>query len=546
MDGGSVEQLAIDGGRSAALAQALRTVAEADLGAGPRYPQLVIRELTRTVSARAYGRPLIELMHLVRIAEAAGGRHGWPAILFAVPVARPAGFRGVIQQAAAGCRAFGTDFVLAEDGVEIAYPDGCFRVTYGRMAFLSALVEFAVTLLGWRAVDGVLRGWLDDRFALRAAGPHANALSRLLYDHLKEHLPTVQALRGYRRLTRFLLATRGPGFGIDDLDDDAVLAFWCDGADPEVTPARTFRGAVEQVARLRSAMRAGLERRAVDAATPIGSDRSAGEVDPDHVLAVLEAHDAAGDPLRRLAEPPASAVKFLTGRETADLDLIAELGPHGPALPLSVLRAETFGAAQGRLTQAIRRHAGAAELTALAGLSGCESYDGRIGRWERLDRQLGRVGLAALAALLEAGRAEAAVELLVLAPETDLSWLRDQAAGSGDRRVVAFAMRPGAPLLAGLADPALSGGPAAAVIAAARAALRAVGRRGFTADERRSPEAVDGFAAGAPAVRAARGLLEQMRRAVGRVLPAATRAACFERDRVVFARRLRELYEAVP
>ena len=198
MDGVSAEQAAIDGGRSAALEQALRTVAETDLGSGPKYAVTVVRDLTRTISARAYGKPLLELMHLIRLAEAAGGRHGWPAILFAVPVARAAGFRGVIQAAATGCRAFGTDFTLVEDGVETAYPDGAFRVTYARMAFLAALAEFAITALGWRAVDGVFRAWLDDRFEQRAAGPHANALARLLYDHLKDHLPTVQALRSYR------------------------------------------------------------------------------------------------------------------------------------------------------------------------------------------------------------------------------------------------------------------------------------------------------------------------------------------------------------
>src|SRR3546814_14548059 len=57
---GSAEQRAIDGGRSEALAQALRTVADADLGAGPKYAPPVVRDLTRTISARAYGLPLLE------------------------------------------------------------------------------------------------------------------------------------------------------------------------------------------------------------------------------------------------------------------------------------------------------------------------------------------------------------------------------------------------------------------------------------------------------------------------------------------------------
>src|SRR3546814_6375498 len=134
------------------------------------------------------------------------------------------------------------------------------------MAFLAALLEFAITALGWRAVDGVLRAWLDDRFAQRAAGPHANTLSRLLYDHLKEHLPTVQALRGYRRLCRFLVVTRGDGFRVEDLDDAVVLAFWCgaNGDEADAGDIRTFRAALAQVARLRGAMQAALGRAHVE------------------------------------------------------------------------------------------------------------------------------------------------------------------------------------------------------------------------------------------------------------------------------------------
>lgn len=540
MDGVAAEQTVIDGGRSAALDQALRTVAETDLGAGPKYSVLVVRDLTRSISARAYGKPLLELMHLIRIAEAAGGRHGWPATLFAVPVARAAAFRGVIQKAATGCSAFGAEFLLAEDGVDIAYPDGVFRVTYGRMAFLSALAEFAITALGWRAVDGVLRAWLDDRFAQRAAGLHANTLSRLLYDHLKEHLPAAQALRSYRRLTRFMAAERGAAFTLDDLDDAAVMAFWCGGAedgDDDAGQVRTFRSAVEQVARLRTALRAGMERRSIEATAPIGGDRAAGEVDPDTLLGVLEFHDGPGDPLRLLAEPPASAIKFLNGRETEALDVMAALGPQGPALPLSVLRVETFGAAQGRVTQAIRRHAGPAEIAALTALSGCETYAGRLELWDRLDGQLRRVALAALAALLEAGRVEAGTEVLAHAPDADLSGLRGVAASDAAAGVV----RLGG-VLAALGDPAVAGAAVAGLVAEARTALRKISRRGFLVEDRRSPEAAAGFAAGAPAVRAARDLLAGVRRAVDAALPDADRQSRFESDGRVFADRLRALY----
>ena len=101
-------------------------------------------------------------------------------------------------------------------------------------------------------------------------------------------------------------------------------------------------------------------------------------------------------------------------------------------------------------------------------------------------------------------------------------------------------------VLAALGDPDIAGERAAATVAEARAALRAVSRRGFGVEERRDPGAADAFAAGAAAVRGARDLLVRLRGAVEAALPPAGRTACFEADRAVFADRFRALYGAAP
>lgn len=505
MDGISSERALLSGAISPELQAAFRTVAEADLGAGPKYAEPIMRSLSRTVAARAYGKPMLELCHLLRIADGVGGRHGWPALIFGVPVARAAAFRAHIQEAAGRSPAFESDFRLESDGVTVVYPDAPFTVSYSRMGFLAALLELMVTALGFRAVDAAIRTWLDAPFESGRAAAHANALSRLFYDHLKDHLSTAQSLRTFARLVAFLERDRGAGFTIDDLDDRAVLDYWhrsVTTGEEDGGELRGFRAVTERVGLLRSALQAAFERHAVDTAVPVGPDRESGEVDPGTLLSILEIHEGEADELRALEAPPAGAVKFLTGREVAELDLIARLGSHAGALALSVLRCATFGAVQARLSQALRRRAAADEVAALIALEGCETYDRRLDHWCSLEDRLERMALAALAVLVEADRAEAAMEVLARLPAADLSGLRDRfpALAEGDNVV---ALRPGGTtgMVAALADTKVVGPEVASLIAEARRALRGLARAGFSPEDRRRPDVVDGMAAGAPLVR---------------------------------------------
>ncbi|WPZ32197.1 hypothetical protein T8K17_13195 [Thalassobaculum sp. OXR-137] len=505
MDGISTERALLSGAISPELEAAFRTVADADLGGGRKYAPAIMRALSRTVAARAYGKPMLELCHLLRVADAVGGRHGWPALIFGVQVARGPAFRAHVQDGARRCPAFGQDFRLEADGVTIAYPDGPFTVSYGRMGFLAALLELMVTALGYRAVDAEIRAWLDAPFDGRRATAHANALSRLFYDHLREHLSTAQSLRIFARIVGFLEADRGGGFTLDDLDDRAVLDYWHRGVtagDEDAAELRGFRAVTERFGMLRTALQAAFERHAVDTAAPVGPDRDAGEVDPGTILALVEAHDGEADELRALQGDPAAAVKFLTGKEVGELDLIARLGSHAGTLALSVLRASTFGAVQARLSQAMRRRAPEAEVAALIGLSACETYGQRLEQWRRLERRLDRMALAALAVLVDADRAEAALEVLAWVPAADLSGLRDRLPSAEDGPNV-VALRPGgvAGMVAALADPTVVGPDVAGLIADARRALRGLARSGFAPEDRRSGAAVDGMAAGAPLVR---------------------------------------------
>lgn len=542
MDGISTERALLEGSISPALEAAFRTVADADLGGGPKYAPNVMRALSRTVAARAYGKPMLELCHLLRVADAVGGRHGWPALFFGVQVARGPAFRAQIQEGCRHCAAFDQDFSLKPDGVTIVYPDAPFTVNYGRMGFLAALLELMVTALGYRAVDAEIRAWLDAPFEARRATTHANALSRLFYDHLKDHLSTAQSLRVFGRLIAFLEDSRGAGFGLDDLDDRAVFDYWhasVTANEDDATELRGFRVVTERVGMLRTALQAAFERHAIDSAKSVGTDRAAGEVDPGTVLALLEVHDGEADELRALQSEPAATVKFLTRREIVELDLIVRLGSHAGILALSVLRAATFGALQSRLSQALRRHAPRGEVAGLIDLAGCEAYDQRIGQWRILEGRLERMALAALAVLVEADRAEAAMEVLARLPAADLSGLRERLPSEADGSNV-IALRPGgvAGMVAALADPKVVGPEVAGLIGEARRALRGVGRSGFAPEDRRSVTAVNGMAAGAPLVRRLLVRLQNVRTAA----EARLREDSFDEDAVRFRAGFRALY----
>ncbi|MCR9073104.1 MAG: hypothetical protein NXI18_15430 [Alphaproteobacteria bacterium] len=542
MDGISTERALLAGAISPELQAAFRTVAEADLGGGPKYAASVMRALSRTVAARAYGKPMLELCHLLRIADAVGGRHGWPALVFGVQVARAAAFRAQVQDGARRRPAFAGDFRLEAHGVTVVYPDGAFTVNYGRMGFLAALLELMVTAVGYRAVDGEIRAWLEAPFQSARAASHANALSRLFYDHLKDHLSTAQSLRVFARMIAFLEQDRGRGFTVDDFDDRAVLDYWhrsVTAGDEESLELRGFRVVTERVGQLRTALQAAFERHAVDTALPVGPDRAAGEIDPGALLSILEVQDGEADELRSLEVPPTASVKFLTGREVAELELIARLGSHAGALALSVLRSATFGALQGRLSQALRRRASAGEFAALVDLVGCETYGQRLAHWRALEERLERMALAALAVLVEADRAEAAMEVLARLPTADLSGLRARLPSDAEGGNV-VALRPGgtAGMVAALAEAKVVGPEVSTLILEARRALRGLARSGFAPEDRRRAGVVDGMAVGAPLVRRLLVRLDNVRiMAESRLDPDS-----FERDAVRFREGFRALY----
>ncbi len=506
MDIDATQSLLIEEGKSDELIAALRCVAETTVDGNAKFSPKICRDLGRVIACRSYASAVLETCHLVVIASArdAGGRYE-PLFWNSGP-ARPGAFKAFVEAAGPGAPSVHAD----PAGVTIDYGDGAFTITFGRMAFLSALVDFLMTALGYADMDDLLEpltgGGVPDRAVVTET---ANAVSRRIYDYLKTCLPTAQAQRKTRRMVDFL-KRRSPGrIGPEDVDDAAVLDFWLEASTGggEAADFKAYRTVFLTAARLGDALGHALERQRMDNPRPIGPDREAGEIDPGDVLDAVTQLDERPDVLGLLDAPPAAGVKFLNGRETDVLEsLLAGCRP-ARTLALSVLRNAVFGKAQARLTNHLRSQPDVKALGRFIDTATVTDYAAQVDAYVSLRGHLERVLLAALFALVRARRATAIDLLLGLYPDLDLKHLAQELTGPdalGGNVVSLRGQTPTERFLDMLNVTERLDGELARIMGEARGAFRALSRKGFNESDLDDEAVRDGFAAGAPALLAAR------------------------------------------
>jgi hypothetical protein len=521
------------------LIQAIQALSESTANGGRRYEPRVVRVLVQLIAGRAYGRTLLELSHLLALAERAGGRQGAVGFFWGVEQARRSAFQQILTLYWDDINDAGLDIHVEADGVAIRYADGGFLVHFGRMPLLAALFELLVTTIGFDAVTAAAKVMTQGMPSSRAAAACSNDLSRLLYDYLRGRLPSAQHHRQHRRLVDHMGREKGGAFGIEDIDDASVLKFWEWAADrhaKEPTEVKSFRTIVVAFIQFRRAMQAVLDRRAVDGARSIGSDRESGEVDPEILELTLDCLEEERDRVAELLSAPLNAVKFLNKRESDRLDLVGRHGEHGKALALSVLRAGLFGDMQGRLTEARRRRKGVSETEALISEGPSESYDDRLRDLHKLSNHLENCRLAALH-VLALHQEMAALGLLIdLFPDLDLGMPAGQRSWDGDAGVIPIQARR---LLRALAEGL---DPVVPVAAQAAKAFATISRQGFSNDAVSDPAHAVLFGDAAPALAVIqRDVNDYLTRVEDLIGPEGS-AGLLARDRTIFAASFRTLY----
>ena len=407
--------LVLEAGQSGDLRAALQAVAEATTPDGaPRYSAKVCRTLNRLIVCRAYAVSTLQLCHLVNIAESCAPRRGaYEHFLMGPERATGPGFRGWITSAVAsrGWRRAGCD--ITGEGVVVQYSDAVFNVGFARMPLLAALFEFLCGTVGYVSLDEEFCTMLQSPTSDDAVRRTANGIERLLYAYLRENLPSVQMQGKFQVLLDFAKSdAAAPDIVVTDA---TILEFWREKSlNEDAGNFRLFRSAFDAYMAFLLALEIATEREAVGRARSVGADREAGEVDVVALLETAESMDAWSSPLLALRSPSAESVKFLSKAEMSVLDRLMQQGPRSQRFPWSLARAEVFGNAQARLTQAIRRKVDEKELEILIACEGAESYQEWRDRLSKLATHVNNTLRAALHVVIRSDELSAEDEMIDL------------------------------------------------------------------------------------------------------------------------------------
>ena len=497
MDTSGARSELIEAGQSDELRAALTAVVENSTVRGElKYSTQVSRELTRIIACRTYAPPIYELCHLVNIADASGdGANGYERFFFGGHAARAQTFRGYLESSLekGGWRRPG--FERTSEGVAIRYSDGFFNVTFSRMPLLAALMEFIIGTVGYIDLDLCFTKTFSPSGTLKQIGLAANEISTRLYAYLKENLSSVQSQSKFELMLRFL--TDHSDDGTLEIDDEAILEFWRMHASDKVgTEFRQFLTALKSFIALDRALEAAHSQRTIINARSIGMDRDAGEIHPDTISIALESVDESGSPFDVLDAEPASQIKFVNKREKRLVQPLIEYGTQARSFPVSVLRAETFGFTQSRITQSLRNK-NADDIALQINCEDTTRYQSLLEDYRGHSAQLERVIKAVLYALTQQEKSQDA----------------------------------------GATISSIGIKPSEQFDAETRDAFRSLGRKGF--EESQIEEHVEGFRAGSEAVLAIKTQVDNFLEVLA---SKGDMGDQFERDRSVFQAQFETLY----
>ena len=524
-----IRTLARGGADGEALAD-FRCLADAtSASGGPRYRNKAHLSWLSAViagehmSAQNRDEPLYALCHLVLMIDAAwpGAEGRWMALLAADQPSLQQ-FRAWFDENTVDAGWKKPGFAVTPKGVSGTAGDAPWHIYFGRMVSLAALFEF---LIGMEA--GAHHAEIESTFEALCAGDSgeaeirgaSNALAKILRSYRRRHFSRAVHEERFNTLYRFL-SDRSPD-GRIVIDDQAIFVFWLESTGDAFV---SYAGAAEAMIKLYRLFAASEIGVAIDDAAPFGAERDEWDASEDAL------GDMPGGPWRSPFEvidaPPASAIKFFKKEgERKPLANVAAFGPEVEALPLTVLRLDSFGAVQSAISNDLRLSRGT--LAARLSCEGAHSYQTLYDTLRGLKPHLEALQKATLWAIYSHGR-------------VDGHSGRDgrTATAAGADNVIAF---PGnaAPQLA-VPDEDVPSEQHAQILSDAERAFKAMTRKGFDAVSLRDDEHVAGFYVGAGAVLQIADVLERYLRTLTRYQQHLD--DMFERDRALFAQRFEILY----
>ncbi len=529
----SLDALNLEGAKSEELRSVIACIMDATaMDGGPRYSRRVIAALTRIIVCRAYAKPTLEVSHLIAAMSDETGR--FEHVLWGVDRANPISFRVFLQEMNfpnSKVQLTNQGLLNVADGVE-------FQISFARMPLLAAFVEFLITAFGYERLDALTAPIRLQSPTERDVGDVANALQRELYAYLKDHLPAAHRQKRDRHFLGYIDEHAGNRGGADAITDNIVLAYWQDYAAEPGLDNKTYRSVHEMAVRMVIALDAAAERVKGLRAASIGTDREAGEYDPEDVEAVMAVCDPNDTPLSRVIEQSADDVKFITATEADILSTLPMRSDVERRVPISIIRNAVQGAIQLKFSSALRQ-ATSPSLESDPNVSA--GYRNCLKRYQDIATVLERIMAAALWVLYSARHPSAISLALTLAPDIHWDVLASKPNSDDEDADVESIDVHRAMIKFFEATPDKRSDEVQALLAEAREAYRSINRKGFT--EPRGPQTVTAMAAGVDDVVA---LISAIRRYTDREVGNINWEEIEREDMPIFQRMFDHLYRMDP
>jgi hypothetical protein len=556
------------------------TLEREDASGAPWCPPGDGTALRRWVTDRSgsLGSGIRRAVRLVRLMAIADGRDYIRFLYIRLSALRTRHFRQALEAAAAEGRLPPNVAILSDRGVHLLEPalaahkgpQETFEIDFAQMPRLAALIDILHNTLGFAVVADMLAPLLRSSIPTGTATEVARALHAALNAWLSDRLESANHILQAQRIRAFV-ASRGR-VAPETIDDEGILLFWIAamgaGDDERVDGFRLYRSAATAMLRYRQALR--------DAAAAWHLEESIGQgLETAEALVAIDQVETGFDswrsPLRALAVPPASRVKWMTKKEQhrlfnylggqadeEDADEPDDETGHWNgglagderfdlAFRLTLLRADVFGAAQASIVARLRKHV-AADIAVAQAMESIDdaSYTTSTAAYAEVSGQLRLECLAALAALMEAGAAEAVILLDHLAGQEavksiigDASGNKADEASTSASKVLSKLIAPA--LRAAVADPeTVPEGAGRKLLLEAVAATRKVGRVGFRREDRADAGMLAALQSGAAAIVETSRELDRLTAALARNAPVGD----IPLDRARFLNTFQHIYRA--
>ena len=418
----SWDALLIEQGKSAHLKAIFQNIREAEAFTmeGPpkrKFSAAVSHDLARLIACRVYGKACLEFVCTALIAHVtAPARTGYVGFFMPEGPAYRRTFQSSLALALQAGRGEAAVTPL-ETGLSLSPVGIDFVVHYERMPLMTAFFDFLVEALGFAPLDDILAPVfaIPGQETVEAA---AKGLSKEVYGFLADHLPSQQMQARFRVVSGFFQETAAVNADqtsdIPKPTDAHILTLWQKTAVQEGADFKTYRGVVEVVLKYWQAMESAVGENAMRHADTMGADWEAGEREIAETDIWVQDDPLLGSeqsPLAALDEGLGQDIKVFTKIERAVLDPMMIWQSYAAEIPLTHMRWQSFGGAQARVSQALRRKEDPLPLLTEA-LSQTEPYDHWPAMWQDLIAHCDKVIGATAAILVANGRLEGMTLLL--------------------------------------------------------------------------------------------------------------------------------------